>query len=143
MLMYQENLQALFAKFKDSMKVGVGVSFFTKGHFNHFDPFDVVFGREGAAEEARRRTACRRWPRNPRYAARRLRRVTDSESSSLINAWYGMSRAEANALISLRSVEGRRIEMTCVGATRGSSRPRSAKLSDFAASIIPDVSLAS
>lgn len=44
------HLQALFKHFEGVQKIGVSVSLFPEGHFNHFNPFDEVLAREGGAE---------------------------------------------------------------------------------------------
>lgn len=40
-------LTLLFSKFKRAINIGVGVSLFSKDHFNYLNPFDHVFAREG------------------------------------------------------------------------------------------------
>lgn len=43
-------LKELFNKFNKCINIGVGVSLLRKDHINYFNPFDIVFAREGAAQ---------------------------------------------------------------------------------------------
>lgn len=43
--------RALFQHFEASQLAGIGVSIMPTGHFNHFNPFDALFARQGGATD--------------------------------------------------------------------------------------------